>query len=352
MNIIVLIGSIQGLVLCLYLFPRRKSNINGYTSFCVFLGSLVLFNFGYALIYSDIWVLSNIPLPYKYLIGVGFYFFIKYHITNENHFKKEFYLFLPALLYGLLRSYWFVIGLTKDPSIIRHVYDTGFFTYNEFAYLTFNLVLVLKVIHSLRQQLKGDASPVRISKRLLWLEKTSRYFFVFTTCHFLAFSFSVLNNELDSIYYYYPILFLNSGYIYFIGYLGFTKQKHFFTSASEVKSGSFAERNTLIEQKIQTAIIEEQLYKRPKLKLAELAVELSIPTKELSEYFNTTGLNFSEYLNVLRIEEVKKLLKSDKKHLFTMEALAKDAGFNSKTSFNTSFKRIVGLTPTEYLKQF
>jgi AraC-like DNA-binding protein len=50
------------------------------------------------------------------------------------------------------------------------------------------------------------------------------------------------------------------------------------------------------------------------------------------------------------VEEAKELLQDPDKSAYTVLALAEEAGFNSKTAFNTAFKRFTGETPTEYRK--
>ena len=53
-------------------------------------------------------------------------------------------------------------------------------------------------------------------------------------------------------------------------------------------------------------------------------------------------------MNGYRIEEAKKLLLDPKNKNFTILSVGFEAGFNSKTTFNTVFKKFTGLTPTEF----
>lgn len=62
-------------------------------------------------------------------------------------------------------------------------------------------------------------------------------------------------------------------------------------------------------------------------------------------------MNFSEYLNFHRVEKVKELLASADAQKYTLVTLAEDAGFSSKSSFNATFKKVVGITPSAYRKQ-
>ena len=63
------------------------------------------------------------------------------------------------------------------------------------------------------------------------------------------------------------------------------------------------------------------------------------------------GQNFFEFINAYRVSELKEKLENPENRQFTLLSLAFDCGFNSKTTFNTAFKRITGCTPSQYIKQ-
>jgi AraC-like DNA-binding protein len=98
---------------------------------------------------------------------------------------------------------------------------------------------------------------------------------------------------------------------------------------------------------------EEKPYRDRELTIFDLSDQLQIPRHFLSEVINEQlGKNFYTLVNEYRIEEVKKrMVDPAYKHL-TILAIAYDAGFNSKSSFNTIFKQKTGMTPSEYLKSF
>ena len=60
--------------------------------------------------------------------------------------------------------------------------------------------------------------------------------------------------------------------------------------------------------------------------------------------------NFNQFVNRYRVEESKKLLSGKENAKLNMLGIAYGSGFNSKTVFNTTFKKMVGKTPTEYKK--
>lgn len=96
---------------------------------------------------------------------------------------------------------------------------------------------------------------------------------------------------------------------------------------------------------------DEKLYLDPSLTLSVLSDRIGINTHELSYVLNNgVGKNFYQFINELRTEEAKSLLLSkDTKHL-DMLGVAVRAGFNSKTTFYTTFKKATNLTPKEYIK--
>ena len=115
-SILILFGAIQGFSLCFYLYFKKKDNKKAFNYYSFFLFSLSFFNLLYALKLLKISNIAFIPLdsfpfPYKYLIGVGFYFYIKTQFTREEKIvsKMDSLLFLPAIIYGLIRTYWYVM---------------------------------------------------------------------------------------------------------------------------------------------------------------------------------------------------------------------------------------------------
>lgn len=96
---------------------------------------------------------------------------------------------------------------------------------------------------------------------------------------------------------------------------------------------------------------EEKLYRNEALNLTELADQMGISNKKLSELLNQhLNTNFYTLINDYRVEEVKKRLATNETEQFTILSIAYDCGFQSKTSFNRIFKQKTGISPSEYLK--
>jgi AraC-like DNA-binding protein len=104
-------------------------------------------------------------------------------------------------------------------------------------------------------------------------------------------------------------------------------------------------------QKVDEFLHEKQLYRKPSLSLKELSSSYGVNERHLSQAINDVkGKNFFDYVNGFRVEHSKLLLTHNIDGRRTMFDIFWESGFNSKTTFNTTFKKITGLTPTEFQK--
>jgi AraC-like DNA-binding protein len=93
-------------------------------------------------------------------------------------------------------------------------------------------------------------------------------------------------------------------------------------------------------------------YLQPELTLDQLAAQLSLKPRLLSQVINRIlGQSFFDFVNHYRIEEASRLLTNPKDKKITILEVLYEVGFNSKSSFNTIFKKYTGLTPTEFRKK-
>jgi len=104
-------------------------------------------------------------------------------------------------------------------------------------------------------------------------------------------------------------------------------------------------------KELEQIMIDYKLYLNPDLSLKDLASYLELPANYVSQLLNLGfQKNFSEYVNTFRNNEFKERVLQEENKGLTIMAVAYDSGFNSKTVFNTFFKKIEGITPNAYLK--
>lgn len=106
------------------------------------------------------------------------------------------------------------------------------------------------------------------------------------------------------------------------------------------------------QRQLEQLMMDKKPYLDPNLTLRSLAQMLEIPSNHLSQLLNE-GLdkNFAEYVNTYRLETFKAKAADPVQQHLTILALAYDSGFNSKTVFNTFFKKTMGKTPRAYWKE-
>lgn len=108
----------------------------------------------------------------------------------------------------------------------------------------------------------------------------------------------------------------------------------------------------ILQENVHQSVMSEKLYLDPLLNLPLLSEKVGIGTHELSFVLNQgLGKNFYQYINELRIEEAKRLLMAPEFQNKDIASVAIYAGFNSKTTFYTAFKKMTGMTPKAYLVQ-
>lgn len=94
---------------------------------------------------------------------------------------------------------------------------------------------------------------------------------------------------------------------------------------------------------------EDKVYLKHNLNIEQFAKRVELPVKEVSSVINKHfGTNFFEFINSYRIEEAKRLLADPTLTEKTILDILMDAGFNSKSAFHRFFKRLVGMSPSEY----
>ncbi|MCL1662904.1 helix-turn-helix domain-containing protein [Elizabethkingia ursingii] len=107
-----------------------------------------------------------------------------------------------------------------------------------------------------------------------------------------------------------------------------------------------------LKEKLLTLIETQKPYLEGDLNLLKLSELIGISTHQLSYLLNNGfNENFFQFVNKYRVQHAKELLISDSYNKLSVLGIAFDSGFNSKTAFNTFFKKTVGVTPSEFRKK-
>ncbi len=154
---------------------------------------------------------------------------------------------------------------------------------------------------------------------------------------------------------------LISALIYAMGYFGL-RQPEIFTgeeqqagntseSAREKyqKSVLTTEESDRIAARLHAMMDSEKIYLQSDLSLPGLAQRLGISAHHISQVLNENiGRSFFDYINGLRIDEAKRMLKDPSRKHLSIAAIGFEAGFNSLSTFNSVFKKFTKTTPSRY----
>jgi AraC-like DNA-binding protein len=97
---------------------------------------------------------------------------------------------------------------------------------------------------------------------------------------------------------------------------------------------------------------EEKIYTNAELRVSDIAQTLSLSPNYISKIINeNANIGFNDFTNQFRVNSVIEKLKNNEHRHKTIFSLAQEAGFKSKSTFQTVFKKITGRTPTQFINE-
>ncbi|MCZ4223815.1 helix-turn-helix domain-containing protein [Pedobacter rhodius] len=326
--------------------------------------------------------LFNKGLPLYYLIAPCLFLYIRGSL-NESFSelrRKDFLhliLIIPAILdvlpYNLLSNAEQQIIVDRIATDLNFAFSRSRYIVNPLHWLAFPASAC--VYTCLQVNLIHKASKTRSinHKNVIWL-----YFFT-AICGLiffgiLAIDFSVLNNvhkawfmlnESNLVFLLCFCLltlsflfFLNPEFIYGLNKTGLIRVIKEPQIGEKIIPNLKSEKTDFKARKVDDNLIgllenfinDKQIFRQAGLTLSEFASLINVPNHKLTEVFNQHyKVNFNSYINNLRIEYVKERLDSGDWKQFTLEAIAKEAGFSSRNTFFLAFKKATGSTPSVYI---
>ncbi len=132
----------------------------------------------------------------------------------------------------------------------------------------------------------------------------------------------------------------------------FSKAK--FTEKDKYQGSRLSEeKRKSLAQKLVSKMQNEELFLNPNLNIAEVAKVLGVTSKELSQTINQSfKQHFFDFVNSYRVEAAKSLLTKPSNEKLTVQEIMYSVGFSSKSSFNTAFRRLTKITPTQFRAKF
>lgn len=304
----VVLGCLFGLVLLLMKFPAARH-----------LGKLLL---AYSFLLITLFEPSFLFSLWQVLILIALFLYLYTRAFFSQKNRVSFFHLIPVVL---------SVGLFLTPQLIDRVVAS-------IIAVSYGILLLRNVETEAKQ--RGIQWFVNPGSRLSWF----RNFISLNMIGLLL----IISGYTDI----YIITGLVLLVLIFIVYQAF-KESDFLTP---IPLGNKYQKSTLtpaiksaIIEKVNKIMDEQHFYRRDDASLTKLADELGATTHHLSQVLNESlKISFQDLIARFRVREACKLLRDEQQDQVKIENIATMVGYNSKSSFNTAFKKRTGLTPSEY----
>lgn len=332
--------------------------------------AIMLFSLSYLLIvqilrlfgigFYDFWY--HVFVDVSWIYGPLIYFYVRALIAADFQWqRKDWAHFIPVVLQVIcsvfVRSqsfYW--DGSQESLSWLGYWSYVVWMNYST-VYIVASLLIVVYSFYALKRLNKAIRQNAELHmKDSVWLQRVLRSFFAyFSLVLIVLFLDLALYNVLtDHSYFYfrrfyfYPFFIGLSALTYWLGFEGYKRKDQLLFKQRPKLSPEETAQLEAIAIRLRALMSSQRSYTNPKLSLNMLADELDVKPYLLSKCLKLIFCQkFNDYINTLRIEEVKRMMVSPEYQQYTLLSLAFDAGFNSKSSFNRAVMKIEGITPSE-----
>jgi AraC-like DNA-binding protein len=360
---IFLLAAVQGILLAVVLLIRKQNHAaNKILALATFFLSIDLLT---AVYYSKGWYLDyphlmGIAYPFPLSYGPFFYLYVKVVSKKADKFHGiDLLHFLPVVIVYLLCIPIFLYNGEQKIEFVNnmiHGIHSPMFTVFETILPIQGLVytfFTFKIVREYDRKIKDEFSNIDLIN-LNWLK--------YITFLGLAIWFIVALVSFDRILtpsFHALVPIFMSIFIYSVGYKGL-RQPEIFLNPSAVpseppqsekykRSGLSDKLAEEIKQELVSIMTSEKLYLDNDLTLQKLADRMNISSHNLSEVINSKlNLSYYDFINCYRVEEFKRRVVDPENEKYNLLSIAFDSGFKSKGTFNSIFKKLSGMTPSEY----
>ncbi len=289
--------------------------------------------------------------------GPTLYLFVQSTLSDKRFSRADLVHYVPGIVYSLVITFYYILpsaevinARVKSGELFRviHILVGIGLTVN----ITYYVMSILK-FSALSSKLQAEVSYIlNIEFVKNFLIAIGICFAIWLTVYFISFG---NNDQLEiqsRVYIWLAIALI----ILFISYYQMVSPNVFqfehYAKAAKYAQSKFSTKDLdLLKNELEKIIEREKPHLNAKLLKSELAEMMGINAPELSRLLNERiGMSFFEYINYHRIHEFIRLAESPLIQQKTMAGLAQEAGFQSKSTFNKAFKKIMGCPPSVYLK--
>ena len=358
LNIVLLLGLVQGLFMAYLLWQKKWSNapaVRYLVYLLLLISALMIGRIAITIPAISNWgALVLLPDVILFLIGPMCYFFMRSLLRQGLDPKPKIYWhFLPAGIHIFILSTLVALHIEDVLSIMSQKQIIQLFFFIEGAAIisiSAYLFLSMNYFRAYKVKFYEKYSAPFIGEFL-------RLFFISTCGVLLFWTVGFINNFFlpQPNYNVYILVWFS---LVFMTYLlaGKILMSPQLLELPPLKQKDKEEANPVISKEVLSSLeqhmAQQKPHLNPELKIADLANALDLPQHELSRIINQGyQKNFFDFINTYRVQEFIILRQSSRNaHLNTLN-LAFQSGFNSKSAFNRAFRKITNESPRNYFKE-
>ena len=355
LNLLDILGFVQGILLGSILILSYKKNkaipflgifLIGYSS--EFL-TAILRETGYLAEHPEYLFL---PFDGYFLFMPALYLYTKC-ILHQFSWRKDFIHFIPPAIefisFSILFTFPAVTKLAWDDAGIVDLIQISLAYFFILGYS----VIIIRLINRHKRALVNHFSSIQ-GKTLQWVQ---------WVCYYVLYTLIIILLPIFLTDYHSEIVgqifnIINVVFIFWVALSGFRQvfinlpEKILNNEKGTINANDEVTQNQQAYEALITFMQQEKPYTNPQLQLSDLAKAINYSPRKLSNLINDIGgLNFNQFINQFRVEAAKKLLLDPEMGHLNLLGIAYQVGFNSKTSFYTTFKQMVGKTPNQFKKE-
>ncbi|NAS12303.1 helix-turn-helix domain-containing protein [Poritiphilus flavus] len=365
-TLVLLLSAVQGLLLVLIInsFENNNKRANRFLSVLIFLISFALasrVSIYDRSVYEAFPRLALFPDIVYFLYAPIFLFYINQLLnSSEKLSRKTWFHFIPFFVQLIIYIQFFLepTHIFVERGIIRLSHPPIYVAVSAAA-LLFNAIYWFKIRSIVKTYFSNMGNTISNYQNITYLKNimvVKWVCLVFWLLIYLVGAIGILFN-FDTINITNAMVDFNwilfSLTVYILGYFAIKQPEIFKIQPIEILENAKSVPNDReiihLQSQLKTVMDTEKLYLNPTLNLPELADRLNSSVHIMSRTINEGfGKNFRDFVNQYRVQDFIERVEQEGYKNHTFLGIALDVGFNSKSSFNRSFKKVVGKTPSEY----
>jgi AraC-like DNA-binding protein len=375
LNILIIFGVLQGLILSLVVFfyPERDKNSNNLLAIFIFTAVILLLApiLQIQLGWKYVWIFHCT----KFITISSLYLYIR-SLSEKVTFKRSLKHFSFAIAYIPVALHY--VYYIQDKYQVTHEYSGGQDSYDQLLsftnliYIGFYIYLYIKAYKEHKSRvLQNFSSEQKLG--LSWIKQLIIGFISTIVVSYTILAYVISHPDFAT-----TGCLINMAaitfFLYFVTIKGKISPEIYklrkiveeriedqesleLSGIEEEKVESSRKEKEInpqlleIAERVKETMKDEEFFRNENVSIKELSENIGFQPYLVSQAINTVmGKTFFELINEERVNLARRLLMDEKYNHLSLVGIGFESGFNSKTTFNTTFKKYTGMTPSEYKK--